>query len=95
MGETSNGRNTDTVIALRFKANFIGEKKTVLKLFLDFAHHHWMLSSYRESADGSLMNQQCTTKECGGWCLFSDQREEKKKPRGTCFPEKSHSCVSG
>lgn len=31
MGETSNGRNTDTVIALGFKANFI-EKKTCLEV---------------------------------------------------------------
>lgn len=91
MEETSNGRNTDTVIALRFKANFI-EKKTVFKLFLAFAHHHWMLSSYRESADGSLMNQQCTTKECGGWCLFSDQREKKISPEVLVF-RKNHTLV--
>lgn len=33
MEETSNGRNTDTVIALRFKANFIEKKKLSLSCF--------------------------------------------------------------
>lgn len=80
VGETSNGRNTDTVIALRFlKLILLGGKKTCLEVVSGLCPSSLDVE-FSQGIGRWLFNEPtgCATKERGGWCLFSDQRGKKK-----------------
>lgn len=68
MGKSPNNRNTDTVITLSFGANFIA--KLSLNCFLTLPLIMTLTGNTQEISIWLLMNQQCMTKKCGGWCLF-------------------------
>lgn len=93
MGETSNGRNTDTVIALRFKANFIGEKKNCLEVVSGLCPSSLDVE-FLQGIGRWLFNEP-TVHNQGVWRLvfiFRSKGKKKKSPEVLVF-RKNHTLV--